>query len=148
MRILDNTASADNQHGAPGLVRGAGMAISAVASVVVVDGSLSIMRNTASCASDGCIVEGGGVAKAGSLVLAHSRIIGNSANAPLGVAQGGGLYNTGGSASLVDSPVNDNAAVGGTAAGGGIYVAAGSVTLEHSPVEGNSPDNCSPSSLC
>lgn len=148
MRIVDNAASADTQHGAPGLVRGAGIAIAAVASVVVSDGSLSVMRNTASCASVGCIVQGGGIAKVGSLVLSHSRIIGNTAIAPLGVAQGGGLYNTRGSASLVDSPVNDNAAVGSTAAGGGIYVAAGSVTLDHSPVEGNSPDNCFPISLC
>lgn len=148
MRIDSNTASADTQHGAQGLVRGAGIAISRVGSVVVSSGSLTVTRNTASCPSEGCVVQGGGIAKAGALSLLQSRIIGNIANAPLGVAQGGGLYNTGGAASLTDSPVTDNVASGRIAAGGGVYVAAGSVTLDRSPVHGNTPDNCSPASLC
>ena len=113
---------------------------------------------------DGFDDEGGGIRDAGTLVLRHVRLTGNSNRGGFG----GGLYVDGGAhATISDSDLVGNSATGGSgggvfslgdltvdqsvlagntaASGGGIFnLSPGTVTLRFTLVAFNSPDNCSP----
>jgi predicted outer membrane repeat protein len=113
---------------------------------------------------DGFDDEGGGIRDAGTLVLRHVRLTGNSNRGGFG----GGLYVDGGAhATISDSDLDGNSATGGSggaifslgdltvdrsalaantaANGGGIFnLSPGTVTLRSTLVAFNSPDNCSP----
>ena len=108
--------------------------------------------------------EGGGIRDAGTLVLRHVRLTGNSNRGGFG----GGLYVDGGAhATISDSDLDGNSATGGSggavfslgdltvdrsalaantaANGGGIFnLSPGTVTLRSTLVAFNFPDNCSP----
>jgi CSLREA domain-containing protein len=71
---------------------------------------------------------------AGTVTLLDSIVTGNRASAPIGVHDGGGIANYGGSMFLAGSVVSDNTA---TDAGGGILNNAGTVILTDSTVSGN-----------
>lgn len=87
-------------------------------------GSVEVMGNEA--------VFGGGICNSGQLNLNHVSIISNTT---VGSAAGGGLYNTGISATVVfsASTVVRNAALDG----GGIYNVTGTVLIDTSPISGN-----------
>ncbi|MDQ4023864.1 MAG: hypothetical protein M3217_00010 [Actinomycetota bacterium] len=108
--------------------------------------SNQVRNNTASCSASGCVARGGGLDNDfdGTLNVENSRLAGNEAIAPSGIARGGGLYNGSGTTTVARSGVTGNLASGATAEGGGIYEGGGSVVLIKSRVSGNTPDDCRP----
>lgn len=84
--------------------------------------------------------DGGGIESdtLGTLKLSDSTVEHNTAT-----GQGGGIFNFG-TVTLIRSTVEDNTAGDGPGSGGGIYNAGGTVTLIHSRVRHNHPDNCAP----
>jgi hypothetical protein len=77
---------------------------------------------------------GGGIANAGTLGVASSRILNNTAT-----SRGGGLSTTGGTASIVDSVLNSNLVSDllGTVKGGGIYAEDAALSLTRTTVNAN-----------
>ncbi|MEM9063041.1 MAG: hypothetical protein AAGD13_21475 [Pseudomonadota bacterium] len=75
---------------------------------------------------------GGGIFSEGTLTIESSTISGNSSE------RGAGVANYGGSATITDSTVSNNATAGFTSYGGGLYSRTGSLTVYNSTVSGNS----------
>jgi hypothetical protein len=119
--VLTNSAVTGNEavFDAPGISNGA-------------DGVLTIVD---SVVSDNVITyegAGGGIANSGTLVLVGSTVSGNSADI------GGGLINgTRANATLVDSTISGNRALGAYSYGGGGIAIAGTVTVDNCTVSNN-----------
>lgn len=78
---------------------------------------------------------------AGTLTVRNTVILENVANGVSSIQQGhgGGIVNQGGTATIVNSVISENAAV---APGGGVYTCCGgTTTLKKTEVTGNTPDN-------
>ena len=136
-QVNDNTASC-----ACGEAFGGGIANSRSATATVT--SSTINGNTASCTASDCFGTSGGIDNSETLNLTSSQVRNNTARAPSGFAQGGGLFNFRGTATLTRSAVTGNNATGASAEGGGIFKNAGAVVLNGALVSGNTPNNCTP----
>jgi hypothetical protein len=80
---------------------------------------------------------GGGIANAGILTLHHSTVSNNSVD-----HLGGGIYNTSGTVTVVNSTVSDNLSGGSEeGGGGGIYNDSGTIKVVHSTIAGNTATN-------
>jgi hypothetical protein len=80
----------------------------------------------------------------GTLNVSSTQVSNNTAGAPIGFAQGGGLFNFRGTATLTSSAVTNNTATGASAEGGGVFKNAGAVILSNTLISGNTPNNCTP----
>jgi len=79
--------------------------------------------------------DGGGIWNNANLTLANTVVTGNTALSRVGLAgTGGGIYNSGGSVTLIGSTVTENFA---QEDGGAIYNRGGTITLNDSTVTGN-----------
>jgi uncharacterized repeat protein (TIGR01451 family)/CSLREA domain-containing protein len=117
--VRSNTASADGG----GIYNGSGGTLTVTASTLSANSANVAGRN------------GGGIfnASAATAALTNVTVSGNSAN-----SSGGGLYNSGGTAALVNVTLGNNTA----AAAGGIFNASGTVTLTNTLIAGSTPGNC------
>ena len=117
--VSGNTASADGG----GIYNGGGSTLTITASTLSGNSANSAGRN------------GGGIFNASAAIAALTNVTvsGNSAN-----SSGGGVFNSGGTATLVNVTLGDNAAT----AGGGISNATGTVTLTNTLIAGSAGGNC------
>src|SRR6266581_2888896 len=118
--VSGNTASADGG----GIYNGGGSTLTITASTLSGNSANSAGRN------------GGGIFNASAAIAALTNVTvsGNSAN-----SSGGGVFNSGGTATLVNVTLGDNAAT----AGGGISNGAGTTTLTNTLIAGSTGGNCS-----
>src|SRR6266853_4843921 len=118
--VSGNTASTDGG----GIYNGGGSTLTITASTLSGNGANGIGRN------------GGGIFNAGAATatLTNVTVSGNSAN-----SGGGGVFNSGGTATLVNVTLGDNTAT----LGGGISNAAGTATLTNTLIAGSAGGNCS-----
>jgi len=113
---------------------------------------LSIANGKVSANNQG----GGGLWNQGNLVVQECTIIGNQAQSPTGsISRGGGIFNSGGSLTLVRSTVTGNSVKGTDAAnglygdnalGGGVHVSGGTFTALSSTFQGNTAQGSAGSS--
>ncbi|MCX2179704.1 hypothetical protein KV205_04030 [Streptomyces sp. SKN60] len=125
-RVLDNSAGAD----------GGGIMIAPDANVTLTD---TVIRGNSSAAI------GGGINNYGTLQMTGGEIFANRVTqGALDSRQGGGIANRGGSVTLSNTRVTNNAALN---APGGILNSGGQVTLNSTAVTENLPTNCAPSTV-
>src|SRR5438093_3478585 len=117
--VRSNTASADGG----GIYNGGGSTLTITASTLSGNHANSAGRN------------GGGIFNASAAIAALTNVTvsGNRAN-----SSGGGVFNSGGTATLVNVTLADNTAT----AGGGIFNATGTVTLTNTLIAGSAGGNC------
>lgn len=118
--VSANTAGTDGA----GIYNGGGSSLTITASTLSGNSANSAGRN------------GGGLFNAGAATAALTNVTvsGNSAN-----SGGGGVFNSGGTATLINVTLGDNSAT----AGGGISNAAGTTTLTNTLITGSTGGNCS-----
>ena len=118
--VSGNTSTADGG----GIYNGGGSTLTITASTLSGNSANSAGRN------------GGGIFNASAAIAALTNVTvsGNRAN-----SSGGGVFNSGGTATLVNVTLGDNAAT----AGGGISNVAGTTTLTNTLIAGSTGGNCS-----
>ena len=121
--LNDNTTGAN-----PG--NGGGLHVTGEATVDVRNSVVA--HNTAAA-------EGGGLwnSAVGTMTVDHTRLEGNVANGTDADQGGGGLYNDGGSLTIMASVIRDNAALAGSGSGGGILNNGGMLDVDDTQLRGN-----------
>ncbi len=100
-------------------------------------GDVRINRSTVS--SNEAVFEGGGLwnSAAGTLDVSNTNVTGNVAQGNDADQGGGGIYNDGGTVTVADSWITDNAANGTSGSGGGILNVGGTINVSSSFITTN-----------